>query len=136
MGSDVQWSASLVGLQSVWLIVEDSVCGRRDSLQLTYEIFGAEFDSLSVPNVYTPNGDNINDVFCLKQAEASALMQLSLRVFSRWGQEVFATTDPQFLWDGRFQGRDLSSGVYLYHLSWQSKCGTSGDQQGAVTLNR
>jgi hypothetical protein len=61
-GSDVQWSASLVGLQTVWLIVEDSLCGRRDSLQLTYEVFGAEFDSLSVPNVYTPNGDNINDV--------------------------------------------------------------------------
>ena len=135
-GSDVQWSASLVGLQTVWLIVEDSLCGGRDSLQLTYEVFGAEFDSLSVPNVYTPNGDNINDVFCLKQAEASALSQLSLRIYNRWGQEVFATNDPQFLWDGRYQGRDLSSGVYLYHLSWQSKCGTRGDQQGAVTLNR
>ena len=99
-------------------------------------LHGADIDSLQVPNVFTPNGDGINDAFQLRGTEASALAQINLVVYSRWGQEVFRTNDPQFAWDGRYQGRALSPGVYLYHLSWQSKCGTRGDQQGAVTLNR
>lgn len=135
-GPNVQWPATQVGNLSAWFVVADTVCGIKDSVQVTYQILGADLDSVQVPNVFTPNGDGINDAFQLRGTEASALAQINLVVYSRWGQEVFRTNDPLFAWDGRYQGRALSPGVYLYHLTWQSQCGTSGDQHGALTLNQ
>jgi gliding motility-associated-like protein len=136
LGPSVQWPATQAGNLSAWFVVADTVCGIKDSVQVTYQILGADLDSVQVPNVFTPNGDGINDAFELRGTEASALAQINLVVYSRWGQEVFRTNDPQFAWDGRYQGRALSPGVYLYHLTWQSQCGTAGDQHGAVTLNQ
>lgn len=135
-GPNVQWPATQAGNLSAWFVVADTVCGIKDSVQVTYQIFGADVDSLQVPNVFTPNGDGFNDLLHLRGNEASSLAQINLVVYSRWGQEVFRTNDPLFAWDGRFQGRLLSPGVYLYHLTWQSQCGTSGDQHGAITLNQ
>lgn len=134
-GSDPQWPAFLGG-STVWLVVEDTVCGRKDSVSVTYQVQGAALDSLAMPNVFTPNGDGTNDYFALRQVDAAVLGRINLRVYSRWGQEVYQTQDPNFRWDGRFDGRDLAAGVYLYHIWWESTCGTQGDAHGAITLNR
>jgi gliding motility-associated-like protein len=135
-GPNVQWPSTVTGALSAWFVLADTVCGTKDSVQVTYQVLGADLDSVQIPNVFTPNGDGINDVFQLRGTDASALAQINLVVYSRWGQEVFRTNDPLFEWDGRYQGRVLSPGVYLYHLSWLSQCGTAGDQHGSVTLNQ
>jgi gliding motility-associated-like protein len=116
-------------------VVADTVCGTKDSVQVQYALVGADLDSLTLPNVFTPNGDGVNDEFRLRPTEAQALDQLFLKVYNRWGQEVFRTSDPNFSWDGRYLGRALSPGVYLYHATWQSACGSSGDRHGTLTLN-
>jgi gliding motility-associated-like protein len=133
-GFNVQWLPA-AGTQTAWFVVADTVCGTKDSVQVTYQILGEDLDSLTLPNVFTPNGDGINDALALRAAEGQALDQLVLVIYTRWGQEVYRTSDPNFAWDGRYLGRLLSPGVYLYHATWQSACGSSGDQHGALTLN-
>ncbi|SMO57156.1 gliding motility-associated C-terminal domain-containing protein [Saccharicrinis carchari] len=66
---------------------------------------------LGIPNVFTPDGDGINDEF---MAVYSSIKEFKLIVFNRWGRKVFQTTDPGEAWDGKIGGKDAAEGVYFY----------------------
>lgn len=67
-----------------------------------------------LPNVFTPNGDGKNDL--LKPLPYNLVESVDLKVFSRWGNIVFETRDPDINWDGTHYvtGQKVSSGVYYY----------------------
>lgn len=67
-----------------------------------------------IPNTFTPNQNNINEVWrpILLNAE-----KYELRIFNRWGEEIFRTTDPNYGWDGTYQGKICPLGVYVYRIS-------------------
>lgn len=66
-----------------------------------------------LPNTFTPNGDNQNDLF--KPRLERFVTSIDLEVFNRWGGIVFRTTDPKINWNGKdLQGKDLDEGVYFY----------------------
>lgn len=71
------------------------------------------------PNVFTPNGDGINDLFTLQDEQAfPCLSELSVRIYNRWGVEVYHNLlDNRFGWDGRFKGNAVPAGVYFYLVS-------------------
>jgi len=75
--------------------------------------------SVYVPNVFTPNGDQVNDVFRAYGAESG---QFSLSVFNRWGQEIWRSTDPALHWDGREKGSEVPDGTYIYMLEFEDTC--------------
>jgi gliding motility-associated-like protein len=65
-----------------------------------------------IPNVFTPNGDNINDKLI---AKTSGLVErIDFRLFNRNGVVIFKTEDPRINWDGTYNGRIVSPGVYFY----------------------
>jgi len=65
-----------------------------------------------IPNVFTPNGDNINDQLI---AKASGLVEkIDFRLFNRNGFLLFQTEKPRIEWDGTYEGRIVSPGVYFY----------------------
>jgi gliding motility-associated-like protein len=68
----------------------------------------------SLPNVFTPNNDDINDRF--KAFPFTSVENISLTIFNRWGRIVYETSDPYFEWDGKNQenNKDCSEGVYFY----------------------
>jgi gliding motility-associated-like protein len=68
---------------------------------------------IEIPNVITPNGDGINDVFRFRNEE---FWHLHTQVFNRWGQLVFSGADPE-RWNGTVDGKNVSDGVYFYHIS-------------------
>ena len=67
-----------------------------------------------LPNVFSPNGDNLNDQFV--PFPYKFVESIDLKIVNRWGNEVFATADPDINWDGRNQetGELVSDGVYYY----------------------
>ncbi|MBK9984268.1 MAG: gliding motility-associated C-terminal domain-containing protein [Saprospiraceae bacterium] len=66
-----------------------------------------------LPNAFTPNGDGQNDIF--KPLSARFIESIDFKVFNRWGQVVFTTSDPQINWNGTNKsGKDVSDGVYFY----------------------
>ncbi len=73
--------------------------------QQPYSYFGA--------NAFTPNGDNINDTW-RPINNVVEIETYDLRVFDRWGREVFASTDPFKEWDGTVGGKKVPLGVYVY----------------------
>jgi gliding motility-associated-like protein len=66
-----------------------------------------------LPNAFTPNGDGHNDLF--KPFRSRFIESIDFKVFNRWGQVVFTTTDPEINWNGTNpSGKLLSDGVYYY----------------------
>ena len=72
-----------------------------------------------VPNVFTPNQDGRNEEFRVFTGQGVELIK-SVRVFNRWGELMTEVRDQLpdpngvFVWDGRFKGRDMQPGVYVY----------------------
>jgi len=67
-------------------------------------------DSLLIPNVFSPNGDGINDELRLNYWGSG---NYEILIFDRWGNEVFQTTDTETFWDGRNNGGEaVPEGVY------------------------
>jgi gliding motility-associated-like protein len=63
-----------------------------------------------VPNVFTPNGDGLNDFFVIKEASQSARR---LEIYNRWGRKIGDWADYKNNWDGKGQ----SDGVYYYQIT-------------------
>lgn len=91
---------------------------------------------LVVPNVFTPNGDNSNDVFFIKAANLSEITAI---IYDRWGNKVYElTTDKgNIAWDGKnMSGKDAPDGTYFYIITAKGKDGLSYDTKGNVSLYR
>jgi gliding motility-associated-like protein len=69
-------------------------------------------NSYEIPNVFTPNGDNINDRLV---AKTSGLVEkVDFKLFNRYGVLIFETAEPKLNWDGTYKGNIVSPGVYFY----------------------
>lgn len=69
-------------------------------------------DFYEIPNVFTPNGDNINDRLI---AKTSGLVEsVNFKLYNRNGMLIFSTEDPRLDWDGTYKGNIVTPGVYFY----------------------
>jgi gliding motility-associated-like protein len=87
-------------------------------LQTTVINFRIVQPKVVMPNAFTPNGDEYNSTFGLVVLEGTATVD-NMQIYNRWGQLVFESTDPNARWDGRYNGEDQPSDVYLYVIRWR-----------------
>ena len=87
-----------------------------DSVVQTVDLtLSSVLDRIKFPNVFTPNNDFINDYFTIKGLKYCD--KGSLRIFNRWGEEVYYTLHPEEEpWNGKKQGLEVSEGAYFYVL--------------------
>lgn len=71
-----------------------------------------------VPSAFTPNDDGINDYF-RPYTHVEQIKKFSLKIFDRWGQLIFNTTDVEKGWDGRINGNRVSNGIYLWEMVYR-----------------
>lgn len=86
-----------------------------------------------VPNVFSPNGDGVNDFVNLHNACISTYV---LQIFDRWGEKVFETSDPNNSWDGTFRAKPMDTGVFIYQATGFDLKGDPFSVKGNVTLLR
>ncbi len=66
-----------------------------------------------VPNIFTPNNDNVNDVFKMIGLSNFCYDTLTIKIYDRWGKLTFESADPEFVWDGKnMNGNETSEGTY------------------------
>ena len=95
------------GTYNVSVVVQNSI-GCLDTLYSTIEVL-EEYD---LGNVFTPNGDGINDYFAIPN---SGLNEFEIKIYNRWGRLVFETTDAAKYWDGKTKtGSNAAAGTYYY----------------------
>jgi gliding motility-associated-like protein len=87
-----------------------------------------------LPNVFTPNGDGVNEVFEMK---ADVFESFEIVIMNRWGNVVHNRKDATgtYLWDGLTQGGEhVADGVYFYRLTGTLTDGSIGEKHGSVTV--
>jgi gliding motility-associated-like protein len=113
------------------LYVSDGVCTVSDTTEVkVYEII-CDGPYVYVPNAFSPNNDGNNDVLYVRGLFVEKMI---FRVFDRWGEMVFESTDVNFGWDGIYQGRKLDPDVYDYYLQVTCYGGLENIIKGNVTL--
>ncbi len=72
-----------------------------------------------VPNVFTPNGDNVNDLFEVF-GKINGVEYLEIQIFNRLGEKVFESSNHQFKWDGSYKGESLAPQIFTWQmrLTW------------------
>jgi gliding motility-associated-like protein len=90
-----------------------------------------------VANSFTPNGDGRNDVF-ITQGVGIDEPTFEMRIYDRWGQQVFFTPDINQGWDGRISGQDkiCPFGVYVYYITYLDVKGNIHKHKGTIDLYR
>jgi gliding motility-associated-like protein len=75
-----------------------------------------------IPNSFTPDGDEFNNIFTPIFTSGIDIHTFEMSIFNRWGEMVFETKDPLVGWDGSYgnQGLDVQSGVYTYKISFKT----------------
>ena len=113
------------------LTVSEGGCIRSDTTEIkVYEII-CEDPYVFIPNAFSPNGDNENDVLYVR---GIWIEKMVFRIFDRWGEMVFESSDPSIGWDGTFKGRKLDPDVYDFYLDVTCIGGLKSIIKGNVTL--
>lgn len=105
-------------------------CKGYDTIQVMVVNQAAFF----VPTAFTPNGDGINDYFHPVAVGYRSLEYL--RVFNRWGEQVYLGKDLETGWDGNYKNQKAEMGTYFWELKFTDRFGKQGFMKGDVTLLR
>lgn len=109
---------------------EPEGCFAYDSIHVRY-IIGPD---IYVPSAFTPNGDGMNDIF--RPIPVGITHIDYFRVYNRWGQMVFQTTQYMKGWDGTFHGKPCDEGGYVWMVRGEDEKGRSIEKKGTVLLIR
>ena len=96
------------------IIMDTEGCSAIDSILLNVIVPRIFY----VPNIFSPNNDGVNDYFTIS-GRHNLINIKSLRIYDRWGNEIFEETDiqpgiPESGWDGTFKGEKMQPGVYIF----------------------
>jgi gliding motility-associated-like protein len=107
-------------------VIDDNTCKASDSIKITVS---GGITKILVPNVFSPNGDGINDTWII--ANLSAYPGATVDVFNRYGQLVFHSGNSNKAWDGTFNGKPLPVGTYYYIIDLKNN---EKKTAGSVTI--
>ena len=122
------------GVYTVVLTITAQGCtaAAEATIVVAAELLGAS--SITVPNVFSPNGDRVNDQLMVLSEN---LTTLSMLIYNRWGEKVGELRTAKDAWDARtFSGEPAPDGTYFYVLNATGADGLSYDLSGAITLIR
>ncbi|MGX5820459.1 T9SS type B sorting domain-containing protein [Chitinophaga lutea] len=87
-----------------------------------------------IPNAFSPNGDGLNDYF--RFTPVGIVDYSFFRIFNRWGELIYSSTDFRRGWDGSYKGRPAAVDTYLWILEGTDFHGQRISKKGTVTLLR
>lgn len=116
-------------------IIDQNGCAQTDFLNILID----KNRRVYIPNVFSPNGDNLNDIFYIFGDESQIVNIKRFLIFDRWGEVLFETkdaqvNDPEAGWNGLYQSKILNPGVYLYFAEIEFVDGKVEQYNGDVTL--
>lgn len=88
---------------------------------------------MDMPNAFTPGRFGQNGVF---KVAGFGIIKLMFRIYNRWGQLVFQSTNQDIGWDGNYQGNPQPMGVYAYTVEAEFSNGKRATRKGDLTLLR
>jgi gliding motility-associated-like protein len=129
------WARPLFDVQYTLAGFDGFGCADADSLQITVN----KERTIYIPNVFTPNNDDINDMFYIQGRGFGLVRQF--KIYDRWGREVFSAqkgniNDPSVGWDGRAGTDFYNNAVFVYFAEIEYLDGVVEMYSGDITLAR
>jgi gliding motility-associated-like protein len=87
--------------------------------------------NIYIPNIFTPNNDEMNDVFLVY---GTGLSDFEMIIFDRWGERLFTSNDQLKGWDGTYKDKLCKNDVYPYLIKYKSLDGKKHTKTGHVTI--
>lgn len=119
------------------LQIEDKYgCKANDEIT----IFVKKVRKVYIPNVFSPDADGINDNFII-YSDTGIKQIKSLRIYNRWGgllfdAKNFPPNDPKYGWNGKFEGKRLDNGVYVFVAEIEFTDNETAIYKGDITISR
>jgi len=98
-------------------VINSSQCALTDTIDITGELGGG---TMYVPNTFTPNGNNRNDVFYVY---GTGIVEFKMQIYDRWGMLLFESTSMTDGWDGTFMGNKVQQDTYVVKITYRTECG-------------
>jgi gliding motility-associated-like protein len=119
---------------TTYILIGTDANGCSDTATVTVSV--AQPCPFYIPNIFSPEGENVsnNDRFGVFSNLIDPVGYV-LRIYSRWGELVFESNNPQILWDGTFNNKPAQQGVYMYQLQMNT-CDGLVQRSGDITLVR
>lgn len=106
-------------------------CHASDTVHVTEDCY------MAMPNIFTPNGDGVNDYFYPRSLLSKGLTAFKMDIYNRWGQLIFSTNSVDGRgWDGKFNGVEQPEEVYVVIIDATFRDGKKEHHQGNITLLR
>jgi gliding motility-associated-like protein len=115
--------------------IRQAVINQFGCTDTSYQIMNVqERTALYVPSAFTPNNDGDNDIF-LPVFNSVDSKRYNFKVFNRWGELLFETTDINEGWDGSHKGQKVPQGIYIWKVAYKEKEGFGVfNESGHVTI--
>lgn len=135
ISEELTYTFTIPGVYTIILHRENGPCYVEDTIQVT--ISKCEGIIYWVPNSFTPDSDEHNQLFGPVMTQGFDVNDFTFLIFNRWGEIVWESHDPNFMWDGTYHNRMCQDGVYTWKLQF-SVLGNDGriTDQGHLTLIR
>jgi gliding motility-associated-like protein len=122
------------GEYPVTIMIQDNIGCADTSIQIVQVLSNNGSSENFIPNVFSPNGDQIHDVFGLT---LQGIDLESFKIFDRWGHLVFETDNINDKWDGKgLNKQPCTEGAYYYILVGKDANQEKWVRKGYVTLIR
>lgn len=116
------------GTYTVLLTASNGLCSGQDTAVIVVDVP----TTIIIPNVFSPNGDSLNDEFFIA---CTGMKTLVCDIYNRWGQKVYTLTGPNQSWDGRLNtGHPATEGTYYYMLIAEGFDKKTYKSEGSLTL--
>ncbi|MBQ4441813.1 MAG: gliding motility-associated C-terminal domain-containing protein, partial [Bacteroidales bacterium] len=91
---------------------------------------------LMLPNAFTPNGDGLNDYFCLPEGALAEVQDrdFQIYIYNRWGELVYTSTNKYFQWHGEYKGQLHHNTIYNYVIHYRNINGEPSMTSGSITV--
>jgi gliding motility-associated-like protein len=114
----VNWLNVPYGLYNISVSVVSNAGCIGNMVSLTVDVDECSFDNVFVPNCFTPNGDEVNNVWGPVFAGDWDHTVYNMLIFNRWGGIVWESDNHLAMWDGRYNNKMCQDGVYI----WKMEC--------------
>lgn len=112
-----------------WILVTDAGCSTW--MEVSVPILNYGEGALFVPNAITgSNTDNLNDMFRIYYAGSIDFEHIY--IYNRWGGLVFESSNADFVWDGKYNGKYFANTVYNYVIFYRNAAGTAVTKKGSI----
>lgn len=129
----LQTTATIDQTTDFLFVVTDGYCNHTVMLKVKTFEFICDEPYVFIPNAFSPDESGFNDVLYVR---GPYVYEMIFRIYNRWGEMVFESTDQSIGWDGTYKGRPCDPDVYDYYLDVYCVDGQKSIIKGNVTLVR